>query len=622
MSRRINTRRYDGPLTQRTVKTAAQAKLTALSCPGEVLYVEESGAYLFWNGAKGQFVNALPGFVAIDAIPDDGGGDQTESVQRSLDACSPGQTAVLPAPRDSTNRYVRCGDIRIPSGVHLSTEGAIPIGWSVQFSPSLSQAMNTRISGVWFKQSKFKLYESGDGGTATSAAPSSLSDSSKSWNENQWAGWYVKITSGTGSSNIARPVIGNTFDTLSLSGVWGTVPDETSVYALFCNISACCLDNVQVDGTDTNNTGSTSGDAITVAEFGFDLKLSGNTQIWNYTGAGLAVYCNSDWVSNTGTPYLASGVFMCLSDVKIFNCEFGLKTIGSPQDGSSFHLSNVLIDHCTTGIHADNSVNGAPGTSAAGSGGITIVGSNLRTELCGSASTSQIYNNGGNISIFGLWQSSALTTAGHKVNWHRGGAFKAQGGRCTTGAAGVWAFLADPGQTGVFDVETNYGNNRVAGRESITASEDAGSELMTYRLRISKGATGVTVQCLSGSGFGWGLGSTAGDRVSSAVSAEITAGGASTNVGSNYTQVYFQMTAGGGSLQVTHAYKQFSKVLCAVIQKQTANINPLYVDAQLINGNANFNVIFTDATGAEMNIVAAMTTGQYVDVAVTVAALR
>lgn len=573
-------------------------------------------------GSAPSYVQAVAG-IACGAVPDAGTLDQTALVQHALDSAMPGETVVLPMCDSATARFIKCGAIRIPSGVSLTSQGAVLVGATVRFSPSLSQAYNTTIKDVWFKQCKFLGYDSGESGTATSATSNTLTRSSAAWGANQWVGWYVKITGGTGTGNIARPIVGNTANQLLLSGVWTTIPDATSVYSIFCNINSVVFSGVDIDGTGLDNTGATSGDAVTIAEFGFDFKFVGGTQIWNYTGNAIAMFGNTDWSGNTGAPYLATGVFVCLSDTKIFNCGTGIRNIGGPQDGSSIHLSNVLIDHCTNGIYLDNAVSGVPGTAAAGSGGITLMANNVRTELCGAATgESQIYNNGASVSIFGLWQSSGVTTAFHRVNYHRSGSFRAVGGRCTTGASSVWAFYADPGQNGVFDVDRNYQNNRVGARGYISASEDVGTQLQTWRLRITKGATGVTVQSLSGSGMGWGLGSSLGDRADGAVSAEITAGGASASVGSNYTQVYYQLTAGGGSLQVTQAYVQYSKVVGVSLVRQTAGISGIYIDAQLLNAYANFNILFYDNNGAEMNVVSMMSIGQYIDVSVTLAVLR
>lgn len=555
--------------------------------------------------------------------------DQTTVVQRTLDSCLPGQTAVLP-PAFSFGKFVKCGAIRIPSGVSLSSDGAILVGATITFSPSQSQAFNSRIKEIWLKQCKFVILDVSETGTASSATSNTLTDSSKAWDTNEWAGWYVKITSGTGTANISRPILSNTGTQLQLSGTWSITPDATSVYQIFCNINSVVFDGAQIDGTGIDNTGSTSGNAVTIGQFGFDTKFIGGTQIWNYSGWGIAIYGNTDTAANTGTAYLAAGVFTCLSDVKIFNCGGagsggGLLAMGGPRDGGSLHLTNVLIDHCQYGILTDDSQSGDPTVAASGSGGLTVIAANLRVELCGKVGagpeTPAILNVRANWTVMGLWNSSAITTSLYKNIHHRFGSFVAIGGRVVTDSATVYGIYCDTNVMATWEVAQNN-NYNIGARRLVVANDSLAVELEYLRFRIAKGTTGVTVACSSGSGFGWGAGGGAGDRWSNATSSEITAGGASANVGSAYTQVYYQASAGGGIYQVTLAFKAIGKVLGAHIQKQTANIAGLTADVQLLNGTANFSIIFTDATGAEKNIISSMTTGQYIDVAVGIGILR
>jgi len=58
-----------------------------------------------------------------------------------------------------------------------------------------------------------------------------LTDSSKSWNNNQWLNFYLKIVLGTGSSPTYYPISANTSTTLTIS-----IPslDLTSQYAISC----------------------------------------------------------------------------------------------------------------------------------------------------------------------------------------------------------------------------------------------------------------------------------------------------------------------------------------------------------------------------------------------------
>lgn len=70
-----------------------------------------------------------------------------------------------------------------------------------------------------------------DSGTASGSQTSTtLQDSSKSWTTNQFVGYVVQITGGTGSGQW-RQVTGNDSNTLTV-GAWSTTPDSTSTYRI------------------------------------------------------------------------------------------------------------------------------------------------------------------------------------------------------------------------------------------------------------------------------------------------------------------------------------------------------------------------------------------------------
>ena len=76
----------------------------------------------------------------------------------------------------------------------------------------------------------------GASGTATGTQTSTtLQDTSQTtWSTNQWNGYFVSITSGTGSGQ-TRTVASNTAspgDTLTVSSPWTTTPGATSKYSL------------------------------------------------------------------------------------------------------------------------------------------------------------------------------------------------------------------------------------------------------------------------------------------------------------------------------------------------------------------------------------------------------
>lgn len=82
-------------------------------------------------------------------------------------------------------------------------------------------------TGVW-----------GDSGTCTSANNDDLSDSSKTWGVNQWKGWLLRITGGTGSGQV-KMIGSNTATELDISGaapsggLWSTTPSTDSTYIIY-----------------------------------------------------------------------------------------------------------------------------------------------------------------------------------------------------------------------------------------------------------------------------------------------------------------------------------------------------------------------------------------------------
>jgi len=72
-----------------------------------------------------------------------------------------------------------------------------------------------------------------DSGTATGSGTRTFTDTTKTWTVDEWVGFYLKITSGTGKGQV-RVVISNTANTLTLSQDWTPLlaPDGTSLYTL------------------------------------------------------------------------------------------------------------------------------------------------------------------------------------------------------------------------------------------------------------------------------------------------------------------------------------------------------------------------------------------------------
>ena len=76
-----------------------------------------------------------------------------------------------------------------------------------------------------------------DNGTAESGGDNTLQDTDKSWTVNELANKLVKITAGTGASQI-RKISSNTSDTLTISLNWSTNPSSDSQYIIYGQESA------------------------------------------------------------------------------------------------------------------------------------------------------------------------------------------------------------------------------------------------------------------------------------------------------------------------------------------------------------------------------------------------
>jgi hypothetical protein len=70
-----------------------------------------------------------------------------------------------------------------------------------------------------------------DGGSATSGTTSVLTDASQSWTTNQWTGYTIELTSGTGAPQ-TRIVASNTADTITPTVAFSPAPAANTVYQL------------------------------------------------------------------------------------------------------------------------------------------------------------------------------------------------------------------------------------------------------------------------------------------------------------------------------------------------------------------------------------------------------
>ena len=120
---------------------------------------------------------------------------------------------------------------------------------------TLISVNNTRAPTT-FPVIAYTGYASTDSGTATAGAATTLTDSSKAWTANVYAGFLVRITSGTGAGQ-TKAISSNTATALTVVSAWTVNPDATSVYSIWYSAASMRLDN----GTATAGAATTLTDS-------------------------------------------------------------------------------------------------------------------------------------------------------------------------------------------------------------------------------------------------------------------------------------------------------------------------------------------------------------------------
>ena len=114
----------------------------------------------------------------------------------------------------------------------------------------------------------YTSYSALDTGTATAGGATTLTNSAETWTVNEWAGYELLITSGTGIGQ-ARTIASNTATELTVSAAWGTNPDATSVYRISYSMADKltvkvddCSTSLPVSGATTRAIDAISGNQI------------------------------------------------------------------------------------------------------------------------------------------------------------------------------------------------------------------------------------------------------------------------------------------------------------------------------------------------------------------------
>lgn len=95
-----------------------------------------------------------------------------------------------------------------------------------------SYAVDERADG-----SNSRLYMNGERGRATAGAASSLTDSDNgmlgSWTDDQWNGWFIRITKGTGLGQWRLISDSTSAGVITIDTAWDINPDATSDYVIY-----------------------------------------------------------------------------------------------------------------------------------------------------------------------------------------------------------------------------------------------------------------------------------------------------------------------------------------------------------------------------------------------------
>ncbi len=261
--------------------------------------------------------------VPVNITPDGGVVDRSAELQAILDAAPLGSCVCLPS-----SGVIRADNLTVPTGVSLRSNGCRLYNTRFKFKPATAQEFNTALRDIWFKRCQFDISAAGDTGTVTSATSYTLTDTSKNWAVDQFKNFFITITGGLGNGTSTYWVTGNTSNTLTVrSSAALPALNGTSTYRLSCYVSGITFDHCFIDGTGLDDSGTFIGEtagqssmvsAFVLREFAFDVHFVNDTRICNYQGWGIDIHGNST-DDLTGTPALATGVFVTASDTKIFN---------------------------------------------------------------------------------------------------------------------------------------------------------------------------------------------------------------------------------------------------------------------------------------------------------------
>lgn len=112
----------------------------------------------------------------------------------------------------------------------VSTAVAVTVASTAAFAASGTIIIGTEQI-IYTSKGAQQFNVSTDSGTATAGGAATLTDGAKAWGVNQWTGYRISITAGTGKGQV-RNITSNTATVITVSVNWDTNPDATSQYSI------------------------------------------------------------------------------------------------------------------------------------------------------------------------------------------------------------------------------------------------------------------------------------------------------------------------------------------------------------------------------------------------------
>ena len=333
-----------------------------------VLTVADTNKYSEDYNANGPFVTAL-------AI---GSGYQIESSVITVDT----NWAVQP---DATSRFtVQSGGIYMAS--HLNTSNyelayydVIADVWYLKTANSGPISIIGTDGTITCPSENATVWDRGNVSATAASGASTLTDSTKSWTVNQWAGYYVRIFTGTGENDL-QLISSNTATVLTVSGTWGgSGIDATSKYIIVGFDAGTATSAGAESQTASGTASSIAGNILTVGGSVSGTFIPG--QILSGTNVGAPVLFSGTQTSVGAVVTVASTTNVNVGQVMTMisgtgTLLAGINTVISVNSNTTFTISQTpsvaLAGANVFVLSGGVSGGGTPYISAAGATNSTV----------------------------------------------------------------------------------------------------------------------------------------------------------------------------------------------------------------------------------------------------------